>query len=408
MDIYLARQPILDKKLQVYGYKLLFRGGVHASAYDAHDTDYATANTAMENFQAIGLESITCRKPAFINFTAPLLTAGTAALIPKDLIVIELSESIRPSAEINEACRKLQKKGYTLALDYFVDKPEYAPLVQLSKIIKINFFNNSPQQVHQMIDDAELRDKRLVAENIDSYEMFNVAAGMGFTLFQGYFFTKPLILFSKRLTPFRISYVNMLNEINNNEEADYSKLEEIIRGDIALCHKLLRMVNSVYYSLKHKVASIKQALVVLGVYEIRKWIYFLSIMELGTDKPDELIRMSLIRGFFTEQLFELRGKKYPKDTLFFLGIFSMIDILIGQPMKTALSDLNLMPEVIDALAESRGDLYDYLQIIVSIETGNWSETDRLAIKFGINVEFITDNYLRAIKMCDDILIKEPA
>lgn len=404
MNSFLARQPILDKKLQVKGYELLFRSGEQAESFSGTDADYATVETTIESFYTIGLETITGRKPAYIHFTTPLLLANVATLFPKDLLVIELQNDIEPTDEVIEICKELYKNGYTLAMEGYVFDPAYEPLLKLCKIIKIDFITNSYDQIKKILNHNLIGGKQLCAEKIESFDMFNTGMNMGFSLFQGYFFSKPVTVSSRRLDPLKMSYLNLINETKNPDLINYDRLARIIRHDIALCHKLLRMVNSVYYGFVHKVTSVKLALVILGINEIRKWIYFLSIMELGSGKPTELVRMSMIRGFFMESLGEIVMRHYTKDTFFMLGIFSLIDILLEQPMKTALADLQLPPEINEALIESRGELYELLQLIITIESGTWDETDRLAAIFKVNMRQITEHYLKAIRVCDEITI----
>jgi len=356
MNSYLARQPILDAKLRVMGYELLFRNGEHEDSFSCENADYATVDTTIESFYTIGLDTITGKKPAYVNFTPSLLLAGVATLFPKELLIIELSGKLEPNPRIVDACRELRDAGYTLALDDFNHRPEDDPLADICKIIKIDFLENPPDQIHEYVKRIKDNKKIKLAKKIESRETFNDAVKMGFDLFQGYFFSKPVIVTGKRLMPHKLSYVNLLSEIRDSENINFDKLANIIRHDIALCHKFLRIINSVYYGLLQKVTDIKLALVMFGTNEIRKIIYFLSIMELGTDKPDELMRLSVVRGFFLESLSKLSTRSYSKDALFMLGIFSFIDVLLEQPMKTALADLRLSPDIVEALTENSGEL----------------------------------------------------
>jgi len=402
MDLYLARQPILDKKLKVKGYELLYRSGAGADSFSGENADYASATTAIESFYATGIAAITGSKPAFVNFTSSLLLQNVATLFQKDLLFIEIQKDTDPTIETINICTELNKRGYTLVLDNFEYDPRYEPFIKLSKIIKFDFLSKTPDKITEMIRRMDVSGKQLAAVRIESYDMFNQAINMGFSLFQGHFFSKPAVLTSKRLVPLKISYVSLINELSDTNDFDFDKIAKIIRQDLALCHKLLKMINSIYYGLLHKVTDIKRALVILGINEIRKWIYFIAVAKTNADKPEELIRISMIRGFFIEQFSNTGKCKYPKETLFLLGIFSLLDVVMEQPMQVALSDIHIPAEISEALINRKGRLYDYLRLIISIEDGNWDETDRLAEVLGISRQQISDYYLAAIKLCEEL------
>jgi len=402
MDAYIARQPIFTKDMKIYGYELLFRGGAADKSFISADADQATSQVIMESFYSRGVETITGGKPAFINFTARLLEENTATLFPKNLLVVEILEDIIPTPEIVEACRALQKKGYTLAMDDFVYSPEYEPLVQISNIIKFDFLVSTPREIGNMIKKTNLRGKRLLAEKIETDEMFNQAVKMGFTLFQGYFFSKPVTLATKALSPLKISYINLLREINTEDYINYRKLAETIRNDVALSYKLLKLVNSAYYGLRTVVKDISQALTIIGTREIRKWIFMIALMGLSADKPDELIKMSMIRGRFLEHLNSKSIRILTNDTVFQTGLFSMLDILMGMPMESAFEGMYLDDEVYAALVDKTGILYALLELVVSLERSDWNRADELTSLLRIETGVVTEVYLDAVKWCNQL------
>ena len=403
MNSYIARQPILDIDLRIYAYELLFRSNERTSSYESADSDKASLYTTMESFYTIGIESITNKKMAFINFTSQLLLEGVATLFPKDQLVIELLEDIEPTPEVIEACRKLSNDGYILAMDDFVYRPELDPLIKMSKIIKFDFISCSTRRISNMLKRIDTTGKQLLAEKIETVEMFEKAVSMGFTLFQGYFFCKPVTMTAKRLEPLKVSYISLIRELGAEDEVDYGKLAEIVRSDLALCHKLLRMVNSVYYGLLTTVTDIRHALVIHGMKEIRKWIYVTAMMDLCANKPDELVKTSMIRGFFMEQISIICSRAYSQENLFLLGIFSLIDVLMEQPMHIALNGLKLSPGINEALILNKGKYHNFLLLVISIENGNWDETDRLSLVLGVTTPQISEAYLKSVKWCDEIL-----
>ena len=402
VEAYIARQPIFKRDLSIFGYELLFRGGASDKQYTDSDADQATSRVVMESFYSRGVESITGGKPAFINFTTRLLLENTATLFPKEHLIVEILENVAPTPEIVEACRELSRKGYRLAMDDFVYRPEYDPLISISRIIKFDFLNSSPKEIKKTIKKARLEKKWLLAEKIQTIEDFQVAVDLGFSLFQGYFFSKPVTLSAKALSPLKVSYISLLKEINSYDYLDYHKLAETIRNDVALSYRLLKLVNSAYYGLRTVVKDISQALTIIGTREIRKWIFMIALMGLSVDKPDELIKMSMIRGRFLEHLNSKSIRILTNDTVFQTGLFSMLDVLMGMPMESAFEGMYLDDEVYAALVDRTGTLYALLELVISLEHSDWDRADELTSVLQIKPGVVTEEYLDAVKWCNQL------
>ena len=404
MDAYIARQPIFNMKKQIFGYELLFRSGASADTFTDAGADQATSHVIMESFYSKGMDSITGGKPAFVNFTSRLLLENTATLFPKDKLIVEILETVEPTPEIIKACRALQRRGYKLALDDFVYNPELDPLIEISRIIKFDFLCSTPKEIATTIKQVNLKGKWLLAEKIETTEMFNLAMSMGFTLFQGYFFSKPETMSAKVLSPLKISYISLMREVSMGDNMNFQKVAKAIRDDVALSYKLLRLVNSAYYGLGAEVTDINRAVAIIGTIELRKWVFMIALMGLNTDKPDEIIKMSMIRGRFIESM-NLKCKLVKSsESAFQAGLFSMLDVLMEVPMNSALEGMQLAEEVREALIYSGGSLFDLLKLVISLELSDWDTTDKLALNLKINANQISEVYLDAVKWCNDLAI----
>jgi len=404
MDAYIARQPIFKKNMQIYGYELLFRSNAAAMSYSGThaEADKATSQVVMESFYSMGVDSITGGKPAFINFTSRLLKENIATLFPKEHLVVEILEDVEPTPEIIKACRMLFRKGYTLAMDDFTYRPEFKPLIKISKIIKFDFMLSPPDEIENMLKQMDTRGKRLLAEKIETNENFTLAVKMGFSLFQGYFFCKPVTLSAKALSPLKVSYISLLKVINSDEYFDYRKLAATIRNDVALSYKLLKLVNSAYYGLRNEVKDIVQAITIIGTIEIRKWVFMISLVGLSSDKPDEIVKMSMIRGRFLENLNMKSMNIHSKESVFLTGLFSMLDVLLDMPMSSALEGIYLSDDVRMALVERKGRLYDLLELAVSMERSDWNRVDELMTLLNAEPQLISREYLTAVKWCNEM------
>ena len=402
MDAFIARQPIFSKNMKIFGYELLFRSGAADKTSSVTDADQATSRVVMESFYSRGVENITGGKPAFINFTSTLLLENTATLFPKEQLVVEILEDVEATPEIIDACSTLHKKGYTLAMDDFEYRPELEPLIKLSKIIKFDFLLSTPEEISEMLRSIDLKGKKLLAEKIETNEMFKLAGDMGFTLFQGYFFSKPVTLSAKTLSPLKISYIQLLKEISSEDEINYKKLAATIRNDVALSYKLLKLVNSAYYGLRSKVTDVVRALAIIGTIEVRKWIFMISLMGISSDKPDEIVKMSMIRGRFLENLNMRWIRTHSNENVFQTGLFSMIDVLMDMPMEAALEGIYLADEVREALVGHSGSLNDMLELVISLERSDWDRAEELAALLKLDAGRVTEEYLDAVKWCYEI------
>ena len=402
VEAYIARQPIFKRDLSIFGYELLFRGGASDKQYTDSDADQATSRVVMESFYSRGVESITGGKPAFINFTTRLLLENTATLFPKEHLIVEILENVAPTPEIVEACRELSRKGYRLAMDDFVYRPELEPLIGLSKIIKFDFLLSTPEEIEYTLKKANLKKKLLLAEKVETNEVYDMAAKLGFKLFQGYFFSKPVTLTAKALSPLKINCISLMKEMNTEDYLDYAKLAETIRNDVALSYRLLKLVNSAFYGLRTEVRDIAQAITIIGTNEIRKWIFMIAIMGLSSDKPDEIVKMSMIRGRFIENLNKKLVRARSNDNAFQAGLFSMLDVLMDMPMSAAVEGMYLAEEVRSALVDHSGAVYDMLELVINLERSDWDRADELVEVLKVDAWLVSREYLNAVEWCNQL------
>ena len=397
----MARQPIFNKRKRIYGYELLFRDGM-VNAFPDVDGDAATSRILSTSFLSNGIERITGRRKAFVNFTEKMITEKIPAMFPKKTIMVEILEDIEPNAAVVSACREMAKQGYTLVLDDFIYKPEMKPLLALARIVKFDFRASSIEEIEAALKEMAAYRVKLLAEKIETHEEFQKALSMGFDYFQGYFFSKPEILKSRDISPSKITLLNIMSEANR-EDFRITELEKFVSRDLSINYKLMRYINSAYFGMFKKVKSIKQTLVLLGSKEVRRFVSLIAMAQLVSGKPDELIRASLIRARLCENL----GKEtVGKDgsELFTLGLFSFIDAILNDEMGNIMEDLPLSEDIKNALTGGGGELADYLTLVSCYETGDWEKVSALAAKTGLNEEKAPELYMDAVAWADSIPI----
>lgn len=400
MNAFVARQPIFDRNQNVVAYELLFRVSSQNS-YNCLNGDTASLEVINNSFHLIGIDSLTGGKRAFINFTKNLLKSDIATILPKDLIVVEILEDIEIDDEIINACKRLKQLGYTIALDDFVYNPEFNELIKLADIIKIDFINTKGKERAEIVERFKFLGIKFLAEKVETQEEFKEALDIGYSYFQGYFFSKPLILSTRDIPTFKWSYINMLNNINKSE-LDIDKIEDIIKKDVGLSYKLLRFINSSAFGFRVQIRSIKHALNLIGKQEIIKWLSLTTIREIGNDKPDELLKISIIRAKFGELIsYEIGFEKRASD-VFLMGMFSMIDALTNRPLNEVLNQLPITDDAKIALLGGQNYFGDIYNLIVACETGEWDNLNVYLNKLNLSEKQALDMYVEALNWGNEL------
>ena len=404
MNVCLARQPIFDTKLNVIGYELLYRSNENSTTYDGTDPDVSSTEMVMMGLDA-GIKMLADNRLAFINFTENLILNEAATILPKKHLVVEILEDVSLDKDVIDSCKKLKKQGYTLSLDDFVYSDAFLPLLELADIVKIDFLNRDIDNIKKDVKIlAGIPSVRLLAEKVETKAVFELAQSLGFVYFQGYFFSKPEIFGKKKMTPIRANQLQLIHHAMD-PMVDYNKLAAITKNDTVLSYRILRLVNSAYYGLQYPVKNIRHGLAILGIRNIRKFVTLMTIEQMTDEKPEELIKISLIRGRVLESLAPFVGLRKRKDDLFMLGLFSLIDILSDTPMDEVIEKTNLPNAVSRALLSGEGIYADLLNIIINYEHGNWAQTNEMSQKFGLSANEIFKIYIPAVEWSNEILRK---
>lgn len=407
MEILLARQPIFDKHEKVYAYELLYRSQQCRNGFGNVDGNTASAKVIVDSFLSLGMSQITGGKKAFINFTRRLLLDEYISLLPPEQVVVEVLENVVPDEQIVEVCKNLKSKGYLLALDDFVDGKEMGPLIQLADIIKVDFLTTPKPERRRLVRRLAPLGIQLLAEKIETREALKEALRMGYSYFQGYFFSKPLLVSQKTIPGFKLTYLRLLQELHG-EDFEFAEAEEHFKHDLSLSYKLLRLVNSAALGLSEQVESIKHALVLLGQENIRKWFSLIVLAEMASDKPQELLISSVIRAHFWQTIGEALGFFREKDKLFLAGMFSMIDAVLDRPLEEALASLPLAQDVKAALLEEENQLSEAVQVGQVYERGDWETLAQLCRRSGLPESRLAELYRQSVCLTQAVFETLPA
>jgi c-di-GMP-related signal transduction protein len=406
VDVFVARQAIFDRQLDVFGYELLFRS-CQNNVYDGTDGALASSQVISSSFYSIGVENILGGKRAFINFPRKLLVEDCASLLPSKIAIIEILETVEADEGVLTACAELRRRGYLLALDDFTGREEMTALTRIADIIKVDFRATDLAEQEELMHRYGRRGIRMLAEKVETLVEFERARKMGYTYFQGYFFARPVIVQGREIPGFKLNYLRILQEVHR-PELDYERLQEFLKPEVSLTYKLLRYVNSAVFGFNRRIESIKEALVLVGENEIRKWVSVVVLPQLAGNKPGELVLTAVVRARFCELIAEPAGLRGRASELFLMGLFSLLDVMMDQPLKNILEQLSVADDVRATLLESAPLDRPVTQVYTLVranERADWDALAATAARLTIPVEQVPELYLEAVQWGDRVFRK---
>jgi c-di-GMP-related signal transduction protein len=396
MEVFVARQAIFDRKRELYAYELLYRSDAVRNEFDGSDAAAATRHVISSTLLSIGLENMLCGKKAFLNFDHRLLSDGMHLSLPRQAIVIEILESVEPTADLIALCRGIYEQGYSIALDDFVAQPRLEPLTRFAKLIKVDFRATTKVEQERLLRTYQPRGILMLAEKVETHQEFEWARRAGYDLFQGYFFARPVTVSGRQIPAVQANCLRLLRE-SQRTALDFQRLEVLIRGDVSLAFKLLRYANSALFGRREKTNSIGRALLVLGEDGIRRWVALATLPMLATNKPGELVTLSIVRARFCERLAQLGGS-VNHDEAFMMGMFSLLDALIDCPLSEALREVELATGIAEALlgtASQQNVLTKIYELTRQYELGNWDGIEELARDCGVPATAVGAAYVES-------------
>jgi c-di-GMP-related signal transduction protein len=396
---FVARQPILDEARQVFGYELLYRAAAADASYgegsDAASSDAASARVLTDTLLTMGFETLTDGRKGFMNISRNILVSEAASLAPPETSVLELLESIVADPEAIDACRTLKSAGHTLALDDFVPGAGADRLLPYVKIVKVDVLATSAESRLAIAQRLLPRGIKMLAEKVETVEMFDAARAEGYTLFQGYFFCKPKTLTSAALPTSNLTHLHVLAAINQ-PDLTVMAVEELVKHEASLSYRLLRCVNSAATGLHQEIHSIRQAIILLGVDRIRKWASVWALAGLNGRGCSEVVTAAILRARCCELLGNALGEDAGAE-LFLLGLCSLLDTMLGRPLATVIDGLPLSPDTRRALLGEDNLPRRVLDAVIMQERGAWDRAQEAAARAGISATDLAAAHAEAIR-----------
>jgi EAL and modified HD-GYP domain-containing signal transduction protein len=393
LNAFIGRQPIYNRDLEIYGYELLFRSGVGNNAADVTDGNSATSQVIINSFMEIGLENLVGEHRAFINLTKEFITGEFKVPFNPQQVVLEVLEDIEVNDETVNGLKMLERQMYQLALDDFEPNQNKERFLPYLKIVKLELPGMTQEEIMDSIYRFKKQGLLVLAEKVETEEEFEFCKESGADLFQGYFLSKPKIISGSRLPENHVALVQLLTKLQDMNTG-ISELEELISHDVSLSYKILKYINSAYFSLNSRVESIQRAIVYIGLSTIRQWVMIMALSGVN-DKPEALLNTAILRSKMCELLAKSRLLR-DLGSYSTIGLFSLIDALLDQPMEKLLNELPLSEKINSALLKEEGEAGDILRVVKAYEKGDWNSVESL----GWSGDEIRPLYLEAISWTD--------
>ncbi|MFT3952178.1 MAG: HDOD domain-containing protein [Oscillospiraceae bacterium] len=402
MEVYFARQPIMDQTTNVYGYELLYRNSPVPAPYSGKNGDISTSEVINNSFFGGDPYAMFNDKLIFVNFTENLLLNKTPTLLPAELLVIEILEEVTPTDEVMEACRSMKKKGYKFALDDYIYSPRTGGFLEFADYVKLDLQMSKPDLVRTSMI-CRKRGIKLLAEKVETDEDLAFAKTLGCVLMQGYYFAKPLIVTKQTASPMQLTFLRLVAMLNN-DDVDLRHIAKIIEVDSAMTMKLLRVVNAVRQDWMEKVTSVLHAVRMLGLKRIKEWLYLVGLQQLKAEGADEFITMAFFRAKFCELVAHAIPDIRPHAQEFYLmGLISVISSLTNDDIADRIDEFPVSENIKKGLKGTEDTYRDVFALALSYERAEWEVVDYFSEKYKISQKSLTNYYITSLKASEQLM-----
>ena len=378
--IFIGRQPIIDSGKSIFGYEILFRSTAeeNVSGVTVSDNLSATANV-LENIYDMGIKTLMGESPAFINVTPDILKRGMIELLPKDKVVLEILETSKIDDNAVSVIKEFKSKGFNISLNNFAYEEEWEPFLEVADYVKLDSKQYSKTEIKEMLMLLKGYGAKLIISKVEANEDFEFYKGIGFDLFQGYFFQKPMIISSTTLDPDYIILLNIFNSFQAN--ADIEEIEALFKMSPDLIYRLLTLINSVAYEFMTKISSVKQAIALLGYDNVSRWILTIVLASKKSGfRSDPLLESAMIKGRMMEDICKKYINKGLSDKAFLAGMLSMVNVALGISLKELFNRITIDSVINEALLEHKGKLGELAEFMDAYNTGDYASADTVLKK----------------------------
>lgn len=398
---YIVRQPIKDRENKVIGYEIQYHGENQAFGDDknAQANDFAAADT-IYNFLTMNTDKLLRGSLNFMTFTTTLLMKKTPRLFDKNDLVIQIDDSVIIHPLAMHMIQQYAKDGYRIAINEFQFAPRYLGILDGIDYIKLNAATTPELTMKNIIEIAHSMGKQCIATSIETEDEYQKALKLGVDSLEGPYVAEKLTTKTHSSGYLQSNFFRLMVAVTR-DEPDVEEIEQIISIDATMTYALLKMANSCYFAMRHRVTTVRQAIMTMGLNELKQWVFLLSAsnaenqMEEGAE---EFLRLSFMRASFCSKLMNY-AKDMPisKPDAYLMGMLSTLNYLIDAPMEEILSQIPLRDEVKEALLHQTGRCGMLFDLAVSYERADWKRIDELAQGLGIPTNLLTSVYFNCME-----------
>lgn len=395
MNVYMTRLPIFDRDGNVYGYELLYRNDGAENTHKITLSD-GTSEEIPDAFFGLDVKTLVGKSKVFINFTSDMIKLRAPLYISPEILVIEVRESQLADAELQDVVQELKERGYMIALDEIRRSDAYNDLFSLADIIKIDI-SASPKTAEETAYVCRYSNKIMLAEKVESGSDFENSKKVGCTYMQGYYYMRSAVAAGNSVQPLPANLMQVM-QLMAQPEPEIKDIVEVMSRDAAMCQRILRLINSVYFGVANKVSSINQAILILGLDYLREWVYLMGMQKITNNDNVEAMKLALLLAKFCRRLSELIPDAEGQGEAFYLmGLMSMIVFSGERALAQALDEFPLASDIKKGLLR-RGGLYgDVFEMAMLYVDGEWNDFDDLSIKYRLSSDEVSDIFVECMQ-----------
>ena len=396
MEKYVVRQPILDNKKEVYAYEILWRD----DSEHMERADITAANAIDDFFYELNNQEFLDGKTTFITFTPNLLLKNIPKMFTSSSLVIQIDDSVLVHPLARKIIYRFKKQGYQVAICDFEFAPRYFSILDIVDYIKVNFANQSETSIRNIVNMGANMKKSIIAYNVNTPETYDLAVELGCDFLEGANVAQQFSSKVHRMDHLQSNFFQLMIAITR-DEPNIDEITEIISRDVTLAFPLIKLVNSAYFALRNRATDVHQAIVALGLSQLRQWIYLLGTADAQGEldaSQEEMLKLSLTRATFASELM-----KYAKDMpisrndAYLMGMFSTLTYLIAAPMEEILADIPVAQPVKDALINHEGRCGVLYDLVINYGRADWAAIGEQAKELGLPEDQLADIYFRCVE-----------
>lgn len=394
MEPYIVRQTIVDLNQTARAYEILYED----DNLEMDQSDDASAANAIENFlSSMDTDQFLNGKAAFLTFTRNLLVKDIPKMFDTSKLVIQIEDSLITNPLAHSLFTKYKQAGYKIAVIDFEFAPRYFGVLDIVDYIKVNFRDYTNPSLENVVRIGNSFGKKIIGYNIECAEAYDKAKQCGCKFFQGSYVAEKMPAKFRNMKYLQGNFFLLMIAVTK-DEPDIDEIEQILTRDVSLTYSLLKLVNSAYFALRNRAKSVKQALVILGLGQLKQWIYLLSFKQDDGSMPDEMIKLSFLRAKFASELVEkCIDMPISKSEAYLMGMFSTLGQLMQMPLAEALEPLPVSQEVKDALLKHDGRAGMLYDAVIAYENADWKKVNENAEKLSIPPEDIPGLYCLCVE-----------